>query len=98
VGEEDDGAGPSSVVDFSLLSPPALMRYVKHYKLDVPASCDKARLVRAVEEHFSVQLVDEVRPPVRLTRHMTHDTRGPSIGPAAALPWSGGERRTQLAR
>jgi len=60
-GEEDEGsvAGPSSVVDFSLLSPPALMRYVKHYNIAVPESCDKQALVAAVEAHFCVQLVDE---------------------------------------
>ena len=99
-GEEDD-AGASSVVNFSLLSPPALMRYVKHYEIDVPAVCDKARLVRAVEEHFSLQAVDEVRPPVPRTTidcQMTWRRDGGALPPVAALPGFGGARTSHLGR
>lgn len=52
-------AGPSSVVDLSLLPLSALMRYVRHYSLSVPPECSKARLVTAVEEHFCSTVVDE---------------------------------------
>eukprot|EP00964_Phaeocystis_antarctica_P131606 scaffold95535_cov52-Phaeocystis_antarctica.AAC.1 len=55
-------AGPSSVVDLSLLPLSALMRYVRHYSLSVPPECSKARLVTAVEEHFCSTVVDEARP------------------------------------
>jgi len=56
---EESGECPSSVVDFDLLPPTALMRYVQHYKIAVPPEADKARLVRAVEEHFCGTVVDE---------------------------------------
>lgn len=62
-------AGPSSVVDLSLLPLSALMRYVRHYSLSVPPECSKARLVTAVEEHFCSTVVDEARPPVPSPPH-----------------------------
>jgi hypothetical protein len=58
-GEESGEAGPSSVVDFSLLPTTTLMRYVQTYKIAVPPECEKARLVAAVEEHFCGTVVDE---------------------------------------
>jgi hypothetical protein len=64
--DAEDGseeAGPSSVVDLSLLPLSALMRYVRHYSLSVPPECNKARLVTAVEEHFCGTVVDEARVP-----------------------------------
>ena len=64
-------AGPSSVVDLSLLPLSALMRYVRHYSLSVPPECSKARLVTAVEEHFCSTVVDEARPPVPSPPHAT---------------------------
>ena len=57
---EESGECPSSVVDFDLLPPTALMRYVQHYKIAVPPEADIAWLVRAVEEHFCGTVVDEV--------------------------------------
>lgn len=56
-------AGPSSVVDLSLLPLSALMRYIRHYSVPVPPECSKARLVAAVEEHFCSTVVDEVLIP-----------------------------------
>ena len=69
-GAEDGGseseAGPSSVVDLSLLPLSTLMRYVRHYSLSVPPECSKALLVTAVEEHFCGTVVDEVCTPPAL--------------------------------
>ena len=65
-GGSESGAGPSSVVDLSLLPLSTLMRYVRHYSLSVPPECSKALLVTAVEEHFCGTVVDEVCTPPAL--------------------------------
>ena len=57
----ESGAGPSSVVDLSLLPLSALTRYVRHYSLSVPPACNKARPGPALEEHFCSTVVDEAR-------------------------------------
>ena len=62
-GGSESGAGPSSVVDLSLLPLSTLMRYVRHYSLSVPPECTKALLVTAVEEHFCGTVVDEACTP-----------------------------------
>lgn len=80
-GEESGEAGPSSVVDFSLLPTTTLMRYVQTYKIAVPPECEKARLVAAVEEHFCGTVVDEVvtgvKPVHNLLRAPTDTSRPP---------------------
>ena len=65
-GGSESGAGPSSVVDLSLLPLSTLMRYVRHYSLSVPPECSKALLVTAVEEHFCGTVVDEACTPPAL--------------------------------
>ena len=62
-GGSESGAGPSSVVNLSLLPLSTLMRYVRHYSLSVPPECSKALLVTAVEEHFCGTVVDEACTP-----------------------------------
>ena len=80
----ESGAGPSSVVDLSLLPLSALTRYVRHYSLSVPPECNKARLVTAVEEHFCSTVVDEARrvPP----RPRSHPALSPPPSPLNPAP------------
>jgi len=77
--EDGSEAGPSSVVDLSLLPLSALMRYVRHYSIPVPRDCNKARLVAAVEEHFCGTVVDErevVSSFLRANGHSFDDRAG----------------------
>jgi len=89
--DAEDGseeAGPSSVVDLSLLPLSALMRYVRHYSLSVPPECNKARLVTAVEEHFCGTVVDEREVVSNFLRDNGH-----SFDDRAGDPRYGGKRR-----